>query len=190
MTAWLRLAGRGRLANGSTLVWSVAEGGRGRRWRAETLNADGAVVRAVLLEVGLDGRPARLEVSSAAGMLTLHPESDGRSAHGNVVAADGVRPLVLPWSAEHEIVVAGVPLGELVALRRLARRIGVGEGVEVPVLVIGADLAVRAERRVMRRVTASRWTIDDGGADTTIDVDERGIPVGLDDPDEWPLEES
>lgn len=190
MTSWLRLAGRGRLPDGSTLVWSVAEGGRGRRWRAATLSAAGAVVRAVLVEVGLDGRPARLEVSSAAGMLTLHPERDGRSAHGNVVAANGVRPVALPWSTEHEIVVAGTPLGELVALHRLAARVGVGEGVELPVLVIGEDLAVREERRVMRRMTATRWTIDDGGADATIDVDERGIPVGLDDAAEWPLEES
>ena len=190
MTSWLRLAGRGRLPDGSTLVWSVAEGGRGRRWRAESLNAARAVVRAVLLEAGLDGRPARLEVSSAAGMLTLHPEPDGRSAHGNVVAANGVRPLALPWSAEHEIVVAGTPLGELVALHRLATRVGVGEGVAMPVLVVGEDLAVREERRVMRRVTASRWTIDDGGTGTMIDVDERGIPAGLGDAAEWPLEES
>lgn len=190
MTSWLRLAGRGRLPDGSTLVWSVAEGSRGRRWRAESLNADGAVVRAVLLEVSLDGRPARLEVSSAAGLLTLHPEPDGRSAHGNVVAINGVRPLSLPWSEGHEIVVAGTPLGELVAFHGLARRVGVGEGVELAVLVVGADLAVRDERRVARRVTTSQWTIDDGVADRTIDIDERGIPVGLDDTAEWPLDES
>ena len=62
MTALIRMAGSGRLADGSTLIWTVADGRRGRRWRA-TAVAAGGVTHAVLLEVGVEGRLSRLEVA-------------------------------------------------------------------------------------------------------------------------------
>ena len=49
----------------------------------------------------MDGRPGRLEIATPAGLLTLHPEADGLSAHGNVVGPDGVRPLAYEWSPRH-----------------------------------------------------------------------------------------
>ena len=70
-------AGRARLQDGSLLLWSIAEGRRGARWRAST-RRDGRLLSDLLLEVGHDGRPGRLEIATPAGLLTLHPEADGR----------------------------------------------------------------------------------------------------------------
>ncbi|MBI3749708.1 MAG: hypothetical protein HY262_12815, partial [Chloroflexi bacterium] len=54
MTAPLRRAGAGTLADGSELVWSVADGRRGRRWRAFA-SVEGVVTHALLLEVDVTG---------------------------------------------------------------------------------------------------------------------------------------
>ena len=70
----MRLAGALGLADGAWLTWSVADGRRGRRWRAVSTLA-GAITHALLLEVDLAGRPARLELTTPAGMLTLHPSA-------------------------------------------------------------------------------------------------------------------
>src|SRR5476649_2068672 len=100
-SGYTRLAGRLALGDGATLSWSVADGSRGRRWRAVSV-ANGSVTHAVLLEVDLARRPSRLELTTRAGMLTLHPSLDGREIHGNVVSAagDGVRHLAFPWGPE------------------------------------------------------------------------------------------
>ena len=42
MTAHLRVGGRGQGTDGAAVIWSVAEGNRGRRWR-EVRNAGHAV---------------------------------------------------------------------------------------------------------------------------------------------------
>ncbi len=75
----------------------------------------------LLLEVGTDGRLGRLELTTPAGLLTLHPEPDEASIQGNVVAADGVRPLAFAWSTEHAIEVVGRPIAAAAMLHRLAR---------------------------------------------------------------------
>ena len=92
MSAPLRSGGRATLPNGATIVWSVAEGSRGRRWR-ESVTDEGGLVRSLLLEVTGGGRPARLELTSAAGLLTLHPATDQAEIHGNVVTPTGIRHL-------------------------------------------------------------------------------------------------
>ncbi|HEX5450769.1 MAG TPA: hypothetical protein VFW86_00130, partial [Candidatus Limnocylindrales bacterium] len=56
----LRRAGRGRLADGSVVTWTLAEGTKGRRWR-EVVVRDGAMSHALLLEASLDRRFAHLE---------------------------------------------------------------------------------------------------------------------------------
>ncbi len=66
MTAFLRRAGTARLADGATLTWSLADGSRGRRWRA-VATRDGSITHSLLLEVDLDGRPARLELTTPDG---------------------------------------------------------------------------------------------------------------------------
>src|SRR5512147_136645 len=88
----LRRAGAGTLADGSQLVWSVADGHRGRRWRA-VAGLNGVITHALLLEVDVAGRPAKLELATPAGLLTLHPEEGSGRLHGNVVTEAGVRHL-------------------------------------------------------------------------------------------------
>ena len=96
MTDLVRRAGAGRAVDGTDVVWSVAEGRKGRRWR-EVRSRDGVVVSSLLLESFTDRRFAHLELSTAAGLLTLHPESDG-TLHGNAVLTDGVDHIVgLAW---------------------------------------------------------------------------------------------
>ncbi len=95
-------------ANGSSVVWTIADGRRGRRWR-EVRTRDGAVEQVVLIETDRDGRLTRLEVSGAGGLLTLHPEPDHSAIHGNLVGTGGVRHLAFPWSAAHGVLVEGSP---------------------------------------------------------------------------------
>ncbi len=114
---WLRRAGRLDLGKGETVLWSVAEGRRGRRWRSVRRNAPGgddavSLVSSLLIEVDPDGRWTRLELATARGLLTLHPEPGGAAVHGNVVTPHGVEPLAFPWSRRHHLVVAGEPVAD------------------------------------------------------------------------------
>lgn len=106
MTDWLRRAGRGLDRTRATITWSIAEGQRGRRWR-EVRSRDGQIVSSLLLETDPQRRFSHLELSTAAGLLTLHPEGDG-TLHGNTVTSKGVGHLRgLPWAAEGVLIVAG-----------------------------------------------------------------------------------
>ncbi len=156
---WLRVGGRGRLADGGIVVWSVAEGVRGRRWRW-VVDDVGVVRHAGLLELDLDGRFTRLELSGSAGLLTLHPEGDG-SIHGNVVNDRGVRPITLPGDDVGAITITGDAFGSSLVGQPA------GEGI---VIRGGWDFGVGP--RVHR---------------DALDLDVRGVPV-LDQAAEWPLE--
>jgi hypothetical protein len=182
VTDWLRRAGTGRLADGAVLVWSVAAGQRGRRWRAQRLE-DGAVAASVLLEIDRGGRPSRLEVDAADGLLTLHPEDDRRSAHGNLVSAAGVRPLAFEWTEAGAFLVADLPIGEVATVGRLARELGVGERASVPVLVVDRHLGVSVGVRAFVRLSNGGWRCDD----EPCLVEPDGTPH-LDDGRSWPLE--
>jgi hypothetical protein len=186
--AWLRRAGRGILPDGATLIWSAADGERGRRWRA-TATLDGRMTHAVLLETSPGGKVLRLELATTSGLLTLHPERDGRSIHGNIIHVGGVRPLMFPWSVDHELEIVDRPGPTAVMVGRLARTVHVGGGETVPVLSIDASLVVRPGTRLVRRLTAERWLVADvtGGRETTIELDADGIPV-LGAPADWPLD--
>jgi hypothetical protein len=186
MSAMVRRAGRATLADGTQVAWSVADGRRGRRWRAVTTR-DGALISAVLLEVAADGRPARLELTTAAGLLTLHPESSG-SLHGNTVTARGVHHLTFAWSAEHELEIAGLPITSAVAARRLADSTAAGRTRTVPVVAVAADLAVAEGVRRFVRLGEASWRIEGDGDPRPLTIDERGLPVWLAEAEEWPLE--
>lgn len=139
----------------------MAEGSRGRRWRSNGLDA-GRLVEVLLLEVDLRGRLARLEVSTVAGLLTLHPEHDESMIHGNVVRDDGVEPLAFAWSPEHELLVAGNVLPMLVATRRLAASAGGGDrtdDADRPALIVEAGLRVREVGLEVRRTAELAWTV-------------------------------
>jgi len=156
---FLRRAGAGTLPDGWLVTWSVAEGTRGRRWRWTVVSPAG-LRHAALVEFDPDGRFGRLELEAAPGMLTLHPDADRRSAHGNVVRPGGVDPVEVAWSDDDGLAIEGDPFGTAVSGWR-------GRG-----WVVGPDLQLRRE---------------DGGEVHALEVDERGIPR-LDDVREWPLE--
>ena len=158
---FLRRAGTGTLADGWLVTWSVAEGARGRRWRWTVVSPSG-MRDAGLVELDPDGRFGRLELETAPGMLTLHPDTDRRSAHGNVVRPGGVDPLEIAWSDDEGLAIDDDPFGSAVAGWR-------GRG-----WVVGADLQLRR---------------DDSGdtSSPALELDERGVPR-LADAREWPLE--
>jgi hypothetical protein len=129
------------------------------------------------------GRPSRLELTTTAGLLTLHPSADQHQIHGNVVSAtgEGVRPLAFAWGPEHELEVAGRPLATAVALHRRRAEVKVGQGGELDVLSIDPGLHVAAARRPFERLGEDRWRI--GALELQIDPD--GLPIGG---SRWPLE--
>ncbi len=172
-----RRAGSRALADGAQLTWSVADGSRGRRWRAVSV-ANGSVSHAVLLEVDLAGRPSRLELTTPAGMLTLHPSTGGTEIHGNVVGTmgEGVRHLAFAWGPEHELEVAGRPGPTIVALHRRRASVAIGSSVEFEVLAVGPELDVVAGRRRYEHLAEGRWRLDGSAAEIQIDPD--GLPVG------------
>jgi hypothetical protein len=159
----VRRAGRGRLPDGSTVVWSVAEGSRGRRWREVRRSADGDVVTSLLLETDVAGRFAHTELSTAAGLLTLHPEGDG-TLHGNAVSDSGLRHVRgLPWTARSVVLVEGSVVASAAALRTAG-----GDGADGVRITLALDVVPVHE------------TI-------SLEVDDDGLPV-LTDAAMWPLE--
>ena len=189
MSVGIRAGGRAILPDGLTVVWSVADGRRGRRWR-ESAGRDGTLSRSVLLEVSPAGRPTRLELTSAAGMLTLHPDPDGRELHGNVVTAAGIRHLRFDWSAAHELLVVGSPAAAAVALRHLADSVAVGEGVAVSVIWIDDVLVPRPGAWQVTRAAADSWQLRDleGTDERLARVHPDGLPI-LPGAERWPLEQ-
>jgi hypothetical protein len=160
----VRLAGRGRSSDGSVVTWTVADGSKGRRWREVVVRA-GAIVHSLLLETFPDGRFAHLELSTPAGLLTLHPEHDG-TLHGNAVTEDRVRHVRgLPWSDRSILLVDGSILA-----RTAAAALG---SVPESSIVVGVDLSVE-----VRAVKARDLEIAPG-ADR--------LPV-LEAGESWPLE--
>lgn len=137
-----RTGGTGILPGGERLTWSVAEGARGTRWR-ESVERDGRLVRSLLLEVAPHGRVTRLELTTAAGLLTLHPEPDESALHGNVVTPTGIRHLAFDWGPDHALRVEGSRATDATA--GLTTPGGVARG-----LRIGDDLVPRA----------GTWTVD------------------------------
>jgi hypothetical protein len=177
--AFLRVAGRSRAADGAAIAWSVAEGGRGRRWRA-VATLDGTITHTLLLEVAPAGRISRVELVTPAGMLTLHPERGERAIHGNVVGVDGsVRPLAFEWSPDHEIDVSGRPVATWVGLYRRRDTVAVGEVVSIQVLAIDPGLRVTMARRSVTRLDRERWLVASGLADPAIELrlDADGLPA-------------
>lgn len=172
MTDWLRRAGRGRDAEGWWVVWSVAEGGRGRRWR-EVRSRDGSVASSLLLETDPDGRFNHLELSTSSGLLTLHPESDG-TLHGNAVTADGVEHIRgLAWTPDGLVLLDGSAICRAVAADLMGRAAAASTSAALPGLRIALSLEVEA--------------VEVGVETLLLDLDEQGLPV-LDEGQTWPME--
>lgn len=178
--AWLRRAGRGTLSGGHVLLWSVAEGRRGHRWRASTRDARGAVLDDLLLEVEPGGRIVRIELTTAAGQLTFHPEPDEQSAHGNAVTRDGIRHIALPWNPGRRVELPWSPVADAVLVAGLS---GAGER-DLPVATIGRDLKPRLRSVTVMPGGPGRWRVDD----RPVEVDSEGLP-SLAEGSTWPLED-
>jgi hypothetical protein len=164
MGGWLRRAGLGRLADRGVVLWSVAEGARGRRWR--WIISDGERVRHVgLVELDPTGGFGRLELATASGMLTLHPDADRQSIDGNVATPDGVRPLVARLEPAASLAIADDPFGSAILDGRPATEAS------------GPRLLVRPRLGVLVEGDAPR-----------LSVDPRGVPI-LEEAREWALEE-
>lgn len=168
MSDRLRRAGRGSLADGTTVVWSVAEGTRGRRWREVRTGPEG-VISSLLLETDPARAFAHLELATAAGLLTLHPEPDA-TLHGNVVTADGIRHVVgRSWPAGSALVVDGSPIAAAAATWAAPST----DRAAGPALV----------------VTLSLELVDGTRHASSVAIDDAGLPV-LGDARSWPLEGS
>jgi hypothetical protein len=184
----VRRGGHVRTALGEVVTWSQAEGARGTRWR-EAIERDGQLVSALLLEVDGDDRPTRLEMTTRAGLLTLHPESDGSAMHGNVVGADGVRHLAFGWGPDHELLVLGSPAVMAIAVRRLEGRVIAGATTTLDVLRVDDALDPRPGRWIAERVARHGWHLRDadGGEAFRLTVEDDGRPA-MRDEISWPLE--
>jgi len=188
MTAWLRRAGHVRSAEGSGTTWSVAEGRRGRRWRELVRVGQGrpGLRHSLLLETDAEGRFAHLELSTDAGLLTLHPEGDG-TLHGNALEASGVRHLVgLPWDDDGVVDIEGSPVAAAAGVLRLTGELATGESAPRSVLRVTGGLLITTGPGTVERVEADAWRVS-GGPVYRVDAD--GLPV-LQDGEGWPLEQA
>jgi hypothetical protein len=174
MTDRLRRAGTGRLDDGTVVVWSVAEGAKGRRWR-EVRSGPGGVISSLLLETDPARRFSHLELSTAAGLLTLHPEPDG-TLHGNIVHAGGIDHVVgRRWAAGAVLSVEGSPTATAAASWQLA-----GSGGELASDSLASSVIVGLELEL--REWQAGWASD---APATVDGD--GLPR-LAGGNSWPLD--
>lgn len=166
MSDWLRRAGRGTLTDGTAVAWSVAEGRRGRRWREVRTGPEG-VISSLLLETDPERRFAHIELATAAGLLTLHPEADG-TLHGNIVAADGIRHVIgRPWPAGATLDVEGSAIAA--AATAWSARAADGAAEPTVTVTLHLDLVVGL------------------AASASIATDDDGLPL-LVDGASWPLE--
>jgi hypothetical protein len=183
VTAAFRFGGRGAGADGASVVWSVAEGTRGRRWR-EVRNAGHAVASSLLLETDPAGRFVHLELSTPSGLLTLHPEADA-TLHGHAIVSDGVEHVEgLPWDADGLAMLEGSTICRLAAVACLADVIAVGASRAHLAAVIPATLWLDVKPIRIERIDAMSWRFAD---EKPFTVDTRGLPI-LRGGEIWPLE--
>ena len=183
MTERLRRAGRGRDSDGWWVIWSVAEGRRGRRWR-EVRQEEGIVASSLLLETDQAGRFSHLELSTSAGLLTLHPERDG-SLHGNTVTLDGIAHVRgLAWDPDGLVVIEGSTISTVAAVALQRPALLEGASISRPGVVVKRDLSVELSPIVVTRTSRERWLV----GDDPLEVDAAGLPV-LRDAETWPLED-
>lgn len=183
----VRLGGSIRHEEGCELVWSIADGRRGRRWR-EVCARLGRPSAARLLESDPEGRLTRLEAAASAGLLTLHPSADRRALHGNVVTPTGVRHIALPWGEAHRVLVAGSIASVAMTCRHLAGLVPPGGTAVFRGVGVDGELRVGEGSVRVERVGLTAWRLSVASLGVTVEaeVDERGVPLGG---QQWPLEE-
>jgi len=187
----VRRGGTASLPGGRHLVWSVAAGIKGRRWRSVTSHGDGRMEASLLVETAPDGGLVRLELTTGEGLLTLHPDGDPVRLHGNVVRASGIDHIALPWSAGHILLAGASPVTGAIAVQGAAARVGVGEGANLPAVDVGIDLRPRPATWHVAHTAEHRWRLlaADGAASLLLETDADGLPTAADGTS-WPLERS
>ena len=151
--------------------------------------AGSGVAHSLLLETGPDRRFTHLELSTPAGLLTLHPEPDG-TLHGNALRDGGMRHVAgLAWDPDGLVLLAGSTVAAAAAGHLLAALLPPGAapaGVSMSQLVlrIAADLAVATAFADVELGNDGRYVVADSGALAT---DGDGLPV-LDEARSWPLD--
>jgi hypothetical protein len=194
MTRFVRVAGRSRDVAGRLVLWSVAEGARGRRWREAVLHGSAvALARSVTLETDAERRHVKLELAAGVGLVTLHPEPDGQ-VHGNLVSAHHVMPIAIGIG---EVPVFDLPDSVLVTAAlcwTLAPLIPVGSRRELIVVrlhVAATDsggFGVGTEDLQAERPEMGRWLLTGSGLEPReVLIDDDGLPLP---PPvvRWPLE--
>ena len=187
MAGWLRRAGYLPLEDGRAVAWTVSEGRRGRRWREAVTNARQAGIRhSLLLETGPSRWFSHLELSTEAGLLTLHPEGDG-SLHGNIVTRGGIHHVRgLAWDPHAVVIVDGSIVSRLAACHGLASVMDVESSRDVLVLRVPRDLRLLTAQEEVRRDPGGRWAL---GVVEHLVVDEDGLLPSRGGTT-WPLEAS
>lgn len=149
----------------------------------------------LLLETDPDGRFSHLELSTAAGLLTLHPEGDG-TLHGNAVVDHGeadlddatgvehVRGLV--WPRDGIALVEGSLICELAAIHALGSTMDPSTSRSQATVWIPLTLWLDVRPVRVERIDQHQWRI---GGGEPLAVDERRLPVTARGTT-WPLEES
>ncbi len=181
----LRVGGRVALPAGEVVVWSIADGRRGRRWR-EVTSRGGAVSRSLLFETDPAGRVARLEIATTAGLLTIHPAGDPAVLHGNVVTPGGIRHLTLEPGM---LFVLGSLAAAAIGLEALRDRVAVGATERVELIRIDDRLEPGEGSWDVTRIDVRTWRlvkVADGEV-RTVRLDEDGL-VELPGGATWPLE--
>ncbi len=185
----IRLGGRAELPSGDLLVWSVADGRLGRRWRESTMR-DGAVARTILVETEPNGNIHRLEIGTAAGLLTLHPDRAGELLHGNVVTPTGMRHLTLAWGSDRAILVDGSPALVAITIAALSGDTGMGDPLQLEVLRIDDRLDPAPGRLEAVPLDSRTWRLAGSGVlggEIVASLDDDGL-LDLTDRTVWPLE--
>ena len=211
--AAVRRGGRAVLPSGELIVWSIADGRRGRRWR-EAVSADGKLLRTLLAETNQAGRLVRLELATAAGLLTLHPDLEETVLHGNVVTPTGIRHLTFDPTI---VRVDGSPAAGAIAVASLAGLVEVGATMRVDLVVVDDRLEPRSGSWAVSRLEPRTWRLVEphepgsgggsgpevrdageavggkaasgaivGGGEHILRLDEHGLPVIAG--ETWPLE--
>jgi hypothetical protein len=181
----LRRGGRLVDEHGAVITWSVAEGGRGRRWRWSATDPRGRFIAAHTLELDPEGRFAGLESAAGTGLLTLHRESDG-SLHGNRVTSRGIDHLVIPAPAPPLVILGSGPLG----LGALAAAGHLTADARIDLVEILDDLGVRVAGCRVERPDDRTWELRSDRAAWRVRLDDDGLPAGggAGTSESWPLE--
>jgi hypothetical protein len=168
----LRSGGRGTTPAGRSVIWSVAEGRRGRRWREVVRSGEG-IAHSLLLETDPDGRFSHLELSTPSGLLTVHPEGDG-TLHGHAVVSDGVEHVRgLAWEPDGIVVIDGSVIAVVAAAALLKPLVAAGTSRAQHAVAIPPTLWLAVGPVRVERAAGGQWRLGDGGP---VEIDPAGLP--------------